>query len=198
MRWPWGDASSGFASASIASATQLREKLAPRWTKPRIAKLPTGPDTRAADINAATQSLSLESEKTFTLAITPFFKCNEPSGVHFAFGRSFLLESALDTLSMVAAAVLEDENRRAMIFGHTDTAGSEALNKELSERRAKVILAVLTHDPDAWEQLWTGSDDGPNFKEQWGVKEAQHLLNALGVTDDEGKALVEDGVEGLQ
>ena len=190
------DASSSFTSASVASATQLREKLAPRWTKPRLAKLPTGPDTRAADINAATESLSLESEKPFTLAITPFFKCNELSGVHFAFGRSFLLESALDTLSILAASVLEDENRRAMIFGHTDTAGSEALNKELSERRAKVILAVLTHDPDAWEQLWTGSDDGPSFKEQWGIKEAQHLLNALGVTDDEGKALVEDGAEG--
>jgi len=190
------DASSSFISASVSSVAQLREKLAPRWTKPRTAKLPTGPDTRAADINAATQSLSLESEKPFTLAITPFFKCNELSGVHFAFGRSFLLESALDTLSIMAAAVLEDDNRRAMIFGHTDTAGSDALNKELSERRGKAILAVLTHDPDAWEELWTGSDDGPNFKEQWGVKEAQHLLNALGVTDDEGKALVEDGVEG--
>ena len=190
------DASTGFVSASVASVTQLREKLAPRWTKPRIAKLPTGPDVLSAELDKATQSLSLESQKQTTLAITPLFRCNELSGVHFAFGRSFLLESALDTLSIMAAAILEDENRRAMIFGHTDTSGAEALNKELSERRALVILTVLTHDTAAWEQLWTGSDDGPHFKEQWGVKEAQHLLNALGVTDDEGKALLENGVEG--
>ena len=189
------DATEGFTSAGVASVAQLREKLAPRWTKPRVANLPTGPDVRAAELDRATQSLSLESEKQTTLAITPFFRCNELSGVHFEFGRSFLLESALDTLSIMAAAVLEDENRRAMIFGHTDTAGSEALNKELSERRAKVILAILTHDPDAWEQLWIGSGDGPHFKEEWGVKEAQHLLNALGVSDDEGKALLEDGIE---
>ncbi len=190
------DANVSFVSARVATLEQVRDKLAPRWIKPRLADLPTGPDVHVAELDLATESLSLESEKPATLAIMPLFRCNELSGVHSAFARSFLLESALDTLSVMAAAITEDENRRAMIFGHTDTSGSEELNKALSERRARVVLTVLTHDTNAWEQLWTGSDDSPHFKEQWGLKEAQHLLNALGVTDDDGNALVEDGVDG--
>jgi len=190
------DMSTSFVSATVANVAQIRDKLAPRWKKPRASKLPLGPDVHVAALDAVAQSVSLEAERKATLAITPVFRCNELSGVHFAFGRSFVLESALDTLSVIAAAVVEDDNRRAMIFGHTDTAGDEALHKELSERRAKALFAILTHDPDAWEELWTGSADGPRFKEQWGVKEAQHLLNALGVPDDQGEALVEDGIEG--
>jgi len=190
------DVVTAFVSASIANHAQLREKLKPRWAKPRAPRLPKGPDVHVEPIDRSTTSLSLETEKQATLAVTPLFRCNELHGVHFAFGRSFVLESGLDPLSVMAAAILEDENRRAMIFGHTDTSGSEALNKELSERRARVVLMLLTHDAGAWEQLWMGTADGPSFKEQWGAKEAQHLLNAIGVLDDEGETLVEDGAIG--
>src|SRR5262249_5197179 len=87
-----------------------------------------------------------------------------------------------------------DDGRMAMIFGHTDLAGSEPLNKELSERRAKALHALLTHDKAAWAELFNGTADGPNWKEKWDLEEAQHMLNALGVTDDDGNAIAEDGV----
>lgn len=187
------DVDTGVVPAALANIAQVRKKLAPRWKKPRTPKLPTGDNVHVAQIDAAAKvDLSLEIEKVTTLAITPLFRCSELSGVHFAFERSFVLQSGLGTLSVMAAAILEDDSRRGMIFGHTDTSGSEALNKELSERRAKVIHAILTHDSDAWESLWTGTADGPNFREQWGIKEAQHLLNAFEITDDDGVALVEE------
>lgn len=190
------DVETGFLSAAIANPEQLREKLKPRWTKPRAQKLPQGPDVHVEQIETSTTSLLVEADRPTTLVIAPLFRCNEVDGVHFAFGRSFVLETALDSLSVMAAAILEDEGRRAMIFGHTDTAGTEALNKELSERRARALFTIFTHDTGAWEELWMGTADGPSFKEKWGPKEAQHLLNAFGVLDDDGDTLVEDGIEG--
>jgi hypothetical protein len=74
--------------------------------------------------------------------------------------------------------------------------GSEALNKELSERRAKALYALFTHDADAWEELFSGTADGPNWKEKWDLEEAQHMLNAIGCTDDSGTTLKEDGIRG--
>ena len=81
-----------------------------------------------------------------------------------------------------------------MIFGHTEEAGPSQINKELSERRAKAVFAILTHDVARWDDLWTGADDAV-WREHWGVREAQHMLNALGVSvGDRGGPLREDGV----
>jgi len=52
-----------------------------------------------------------------------------------------------------------DDGRQGMIFGHTDVSGEAPLNKELSERRAKAVYALLTHDADAWEELFMGGGD---------------------------------------
>ena len=178
----------GVLSAAVAKPETLRDKLKPRWAKARRPNVPKGPDVFVEQIDHAATSLSLEAEKQATLAITPLFRCNEIAGMHFAFARSFVLASAIDPLSLVADAIVEDENRRAMIFGHSDASGTEDENKALSEQRAKAIHAILTHDTGAWEDLWTGSE--------WGTREAQHLLNAFAVLDDDGDALVEDGVIG--
>jgi hypothetical protein len=136
----------------------------------------------------------LQSSIPRTLVIAPYFRCHEVPGAHFAFGRSFVLAAALDNLAAIAEDLSGDIGRKGMVFGHTDLAGPEGLNKELSERRAKAVYALFTHDSDAWEELFSGTADGPNWHEKWDLEEAQHMLNALGVTDDEGHRINENGV----
>jgi len=134
------------------------------------------------------------AETPTTLVRTPYFKCNEIEGAHFAFGRSFVRSSAIAPLASIAEAITGDDDRKGMIWGHTDLSGPEALNKELSARRAKALYALLTQDADAWEELFSGTADGPNWQEKWDLEEAQHMLNALGVTDDAGAAINEKGI----
>src|SRR5262249_38369824 len=142
--------------------------------------------------------LEVRLKKRGLLVITPFFKCHEISGTHFEFGRSFVRSSGLEDLARIAEGLHGDDGRKAMIFGHTDLSGSEELNKALSERRAKAIHALFRQDAGAWEELFSGTADGKQWQEKWGVKETQHMLNALGVTDDDGNPLTEDGVKGAR
>jgi len=182
------------ASAGIASLAAVKQKLKPRWKTPRDPNIASGPNVVVEDVHDAAGSISVPAETPTTLVLTPYFKCNEIPGAHFAFGRSFVRSSAIAPLAAIAEAITGDDDRKGMIWGHTDLSGPEALNKELSERRAKALHALLTQDADAWEELYSGSADGPNWQEKWDLEEAQHMLNALGVTDDAGSAINEKGI----
>ncbi len=182
------------ATASVASLAQLRDALRARWSTARAASPPMGPRVTSRELDGAEASLTLQSEELVTLVIMPSFHCHEISGAHFDFGRSFVRREALGALANLAEGLRGDIERRAMIWGHSDHAGTDLVNKELSERRAKALHALFTHDAAAWEELFSGTADGPAWKEKWGVLEAQHMLNALGVTDDSGRALQETGV----
>jgi outer membrane protein OmpA-like peptidoglycan-associated protein len=182
------------ASAGLSNIASVRDKLKPRWAKPRDPNIPTGDNVTVHDLHDALDAVSLTAETPATLVLTPFFQCNEIPGTHFEFGRSFVRSSALEPLARIAEALRGEDGRKGMIFGHTDLSGPEALNKELSERRAKALHALLTHDADAWEELFSGTADGPNWHEKWDLEEAQHMLNALGVTDDDGHPVNENGV----
>lgn len=186
---------SGLASASIAKLDQVRDKLRSRWEKPRDPKKFDDPDIVFRELgDTVTDAVSLENETEATLVITPYFKCHEIPGAHFAFGRSFVLAEAIDNLAAIAEDLSADNGRKGMIFGHTDLSGPEALNKELSERRAKAVFALFTQDTKAWDELWNGTADGGNWQEKWDLEEAQHMLNALHVTDDNGQPINEKGV----
>lgn len=182
------------ASATVSSLASLRGLLGARWKKPRAARVPEGEHVSIREIDDATRPLSLTSETPATLVITPAFRCYEIAGAHFEFGRSFVRREALQNLADIAEALRGDAGRKAMIFGHSDRSGSELVNKELSERRGKAIFCLFTHDAAGWEELFSGTADGPHWKEKWGVLEAQHMMNALGVTDDAGKPIKESGV----
>lgn len=183
-----------FASAVVASMASLREKLRPRWKRPRKPAPPTGPKVVTRELEGDLGAVSLENEVPATLVVTPFFKCSEIPGAHFDYGRSFVRADALQPLAEIAEELHETIERKAMLFGHTDLSGGEALNKELGERRARAVLALLTHDADALEELFSGTKDGPHWQEAWGVLEAQYMLNALRVTDDAGNPIKESGV----
>lgn len=56
-------------------------------------------------------------------------------------------------IAVIAAALRfgeEHPDKRLLVVGHTDTAGSRSYNKTLSEDRAKNVHAVLTGDRDGW------------------------------------------------
>ncbi|MFO0761949.1 MAG: hypothetical protein U0359_36250 [Byssovorax sp.] len=182
-----------FAQVAIKDVSALRDKLRPRWSKPRKAKIPTGQDVFTRELGSSVEAVSIENEVPATIVITPYFRCNEVAGAHFDFGRSFVRRDAVGPLSAIAEDLQGEPIRKAMIFTHTDRSGPEALNKELSERRAKAIYALFTHDADAWEDLFTNKPSGGNWSESWGTKEVQHMLNALLCADDAGNPLTENG-----
>lgn len=181
------------AQVGVADTAALRDILRPRWTEPRTPNIPAGPDTYVCQLGVTFDPVGLQAEIPATVVIAPYFRCNEVPGAHFEFGRSFVRRDAIPILADIAEDLHGEPVRRAMIFAHSDKAGSEALNKELSERRARAVFAVLVHDSAAWEELWTNKWSGGQWSELWGTREVQHMLNALGVSTDDGAELVETG-----
>ncbi len=100
------------------------------------------------------------------------FRCLEVAGPHFDFDRSFVRPDGFASLRQVAQLLGEDPARRGLVFGHTDTVGTDAYNKGLSERRARAVLAALTGDVAAWEDLWA--------RERWGDPITAAMLAAVG------------------
>lgn len=123
-----------------------------------------------------------------------FFKCSNIEGPHFEFDSSFVRPSVADSLRPIAAALEEDPKRQAFLFGHTDKAGTDEYNKALSERRARAVFALLTHDVGAWEELAK--------KESWGDRPIQKMLVHLGYDAgalkkfQKDNALQDDGIAG--
>lgn len=80
------------------------------------------------------------------------------------------------------------------LFAHTDTTGSESDNKELSDRRAACVMALLTHDVDTFVEVSNG--------EGWGLDVHQVMLRALecdpGPIDAELGELTRAAVERFQ
>lgn len=184
-------ARTSFATASIQSMMALRALVKPRWNQPRKPSQPTGPDVVTQQLDDQIEPVSLESETPGILVIVPRFECREIAGACFDFGRSFVLLAASAELSRLSDDLAADVTFEAMVFGHSDLGTGDVLDKELSERRARAIVALLTRDADAWESLATGADDSATgWREQWGTREIQHILNVLG----NQPSLREDGV----
>ena len=181
------------AQVTVKDTNALRDKLRPRWSEPRTPKIAGGPDTYVRQLDVVFDPAGLEAEVPATIVITPYFRCREVAGAHFEFGRSFVRRDAIPILADIAEDLHGEPVRRAMLFAHSDKAGSDALNKELSERRAKAVFALLVHDASAWEELWTNAWSGGNWSEIWGTREAQHMLKALDVPTEDGSPLAENG-----
>lgn len=63
--------------------------------------------------------------------------------VLFDTGLATLKPGAYGTIERLATVLKEDANRKVMIEGHTDSAGSDEYNQSLSERRAASVQAAL-------------------------------------------------------
>lgn len=65
-----------------------------------------------------------------------------PSGILFDLGKDALKPGAKESLSK-AATTLKDSQTNIIIQGHTDSSGSDAINRPLSERRANHVRDFL-------------------------------------------------------
>lgn len=64
-------------------------------------------------------------------------------GVHFAFDKSTLRDSAKSTLDEAVRVLRDNRDSNVAIVGHTDSIGSDAYNSDLSDRRARSVYDYL-------------------------------------------------------
>ncbi|HET6582919.1 MAG TPA: OmpA family protein [Nannocystaceae bacterium] len=191
----------GSALVSVRSTSRLSTALKPRWSTPRTPSVPESTAEAPVVIEVLDEHFDpvrLTREIETTLVVMPRFACREIAATTFDFGRSFFRREGIAPLAAIAEELHQDDGQLAWIFGHTDMSGSDKLNKRLSERRAEVIFAVLTHDFARWDALWNGEPKGSPWSERWGTREVQHMLNTLSCGDDAGKGLDEDGDNGTK
>jgi len=143
-------------------------------------------------IPKAFEKTGLATDNTHTLRVKKqpppphqFEGCTEIQGVTFEFDKSFVRPSVVDDLDKLQEEIDKHPEAKIMVWGHTDKVGSDAYNKELSERRAKSVYAFITNQPDIWEELYD--------KENWGTKAVQEILKDMGGVYDPGAV---DGVKG--
>ncbi|KYF63938.1 hypothetical protein BE04_26760 [Sorangium cellulosum] len=134
------------------------------------------------------KGVAISTGKAHRFIFSPKIECSELSGPHFDFDRTFIRPGGMDSLGSIAATVKAKPSKQAAIFGHTDTVGDEAYNKGLSEQRARLAHAALTHDPEPWEERYRA--------EHWGPSAIQVMLNAVQPPEDRSPRLAEDGVLG--
>lgn len=99
----------------------------------------------------------------------------------FTFDSSFVSAAFASELRRLAALVEANPGCPASLFGHADPVGSDAVNKHISDRRAMAIYAILTRQPDLWEELYSTPVDG----DAWGTKAIQTMLATVKDASDQ-------------
>lgn len=121
------------ASLVLLAACSSKEEVvqtappAPSWAESRIENLTT---------LAAQQGYQVEREGEQIRLLIPVDGNFHPK-------RTLLLPSGLVPLSKVAQALKSDGASRVSVVGHSDSDGSEELNRKLSMERAQAVASVL-------------------------------------------------------
>jgi outer membrane protein OmpA-like peptidoglycan-associated protein len=100
------------------------------------------------------------------------WRLNDPG---FAFDSSFVAPTFQGEIAQLAALVQANPGCPAALFGHADPAGSDDVNKTISDRRAIATYALLTRQPPLWEYLYSNPVDG----DTWGTRAIQVILQML-------------------
>ncbi|MET0591845.1 MAG: OmpA family protein [Polyangiaceae bacterium] len=94
-------------------------------------------EKRAADTRSALERVASVRADSRGVIVTL------PGGVLFASGKSELLGTAKSKLSEVATVLAKDPNAKLSVEGYTDSRGSDALNNDLSMKRAESVRSFL-------------------------------------------------------
>ena len=81
--------------------------------------------------------------KSYTIDLANRFAAEVPSMVNFAFDSAVLDGEAMAILREQAGWIRQFPEVRFRVFGHTDLVGSDAYNKALGLRRARVVVNYL-------------------------------------------------------
>lgn len=92
-------------------------------------------------------------------------------GLQFGFDTAYLEPVSRGTLEAVAEEIQKREGTRMRIEGHTDSAGSEEYNRQLSLERAQAVKRILVGygvAPDHLEAVGLGESQpiAPNLNEK--------------------------------
>jgi outer membrane protein OmpA-like peptidoglycan-associated protein len=90
--------------------------------------------------------LVMKGEKKFVLDLSERFAEEVDSTVNFAFDSAQLSPQARATLRRQARWIKQFPEVRFRVYGHTDKVGSQAYNKRLGLRRARVVVNYLVSE----------------------------------------------------
>jgi outer membrane protein OmpA-like peptidoglycan-associated protein len=73
--------------------------------------------------------------------------------VQFETATASLKEVSYGLLDEVVQVMMDDSDIRIAVYGHTDSRGAAAYNRELSQRRAQAVVKYLTDKGIAFDRL---------------------------------------------
>jgi outer membrane protein OmpA-like peptidoglycan-associated protein len=124
----------------------------------------------------ALSGIVLEAETKQTLMVRPPVTLAQLHGMYFDTDKCFLLPTAAGSLKRLVEICAKHAGCEMLIVGHTDTAGKEAYNLDLSADRADAFKAYLRDDVDAWLAWYKA---GVPASKRWGGHEDSLMIDAL-------------------
>lgn len=89
-------------------------------------------------------TLVMNGERSFTIALAERFAREVPNTINFEFNSSALTPEARAILAQQAGFIRQFPEVRFRVYGHTDLVGSAAYNKALGLRRAQAAVSYLS------------------------------------------------------
>ena len=120
---------------------------------------------------------------------------NEEAGVYFEFDRANVKGTSAETLQKLAGIFQEYPKTVILVEGHTDSAGPEEYNMDLSRRRAESVAQYLIKqgvDADRFTVKWYGENQ-PKADNSTTEGKAQNRRVELGIIASE--ALKEEAIQ---
>jgi outer membrane protein OmpA-like peptidoglycan-associated protein len=171
------------ASARIARASEARAKLNDHLRQGLEGAPPEpGPDVVTVPLQDDMDEVAVDAgiPKTVIL-VRPAFRASLV-GMYFETNKSFLLPDAMKDIRALVVFYEAHPQSKLLVTGHTDRAGDDQYNLDLSLERADAVAAFLKDDDAAW-LAWFGEGKPP--EKRWGVREEQYMLSALPHDADE-------------
>jgi hypothetical protein len=128
--------------------------------------------------------LELRDGKKHTFMFRPPVAMARLHGMYFDTNKCFLLPTATPSLKKLVDISKLYPDSEVLVVAHTDTAGKESYNLELSVERADAMRAYLRNDVDAW---LTWYDKGVSDAKRWGDREDVMMIDSLVPEEDFGE-----------
>lgn len=160
----------GAVDVRLADVEGVRAALQGRWATPRPRELPEGELVRVTSIERADESWTMLHSRSYVWALLPpgreatfveledaLFRTDSAVPMPSFEDPLAPVGAARTTTALVLALALrfndEHQPKKLLVAGHTDGAGSEKHNDQLSRERAECVLALLSGKRDRFAEL---------------------------------------------
>jgi hypothetical protein len=141
-------------------------------------------NSESASTAVHTVSIPARGTGSLLLVVSPHV-CQFPGSILFDRARSFVNSTSHNRRvfqDLLALVQQQGTRRRLFLVGHTDSTGGHKLNQQLSERRAKSVLAILQGDVAVWQDLYR--------TEGWSTPELEKMVVETGEARPDDSAAV--------